>query len=136
MVGDVKEIRDKAVEVFEGRGEVLVAYLYGSVARGQTHNQSDIDIGVLLAECYEPDPLYEALLSSELGRVSGAETEVRVLNKGSITFLHQVLKHGILLFSRDDRARIRFETDVYSRYLDFKHFYDSFNRIRERRLLA
>jgi uncharacterized protein len=114
----------------------LAAYLYGSTARKKAHKGSDIDIGVLLTELYDPDPLYEARLSAELDRYLGAETDVRVLNCRSLSFLHQVLKHGILLFSRDERPRVGFETGVYSRYLDYKHFYDSFNRTREKRLLA
>ena len=132
----VEEIRKKAEKVLKAHKEVSAAYLYGSVARGQARKGSDIDIGLLLSRGYEPEPMYEAHLSLELEKALDADTEAKVLNGGGLIFLHQVLKHGMLLFSRDEKARIDFETDTYSRYLDRKYFYDQYNRIRAERLLA
>ena len=136
MSVDICFIRDKAGKAFMGRGEVLVAYLYGSVAKGKAHKGSDIDIGVVLAEDYKPDPFYESRLSAELSKAFGAEAEVRVLNGQSIVFLHQVLKYGVLLFSRDEKTRVGFETYTYSRYLDFRPFFEAYNKERRKRVLA
>ncbi len=136
MGADVGHIKAKAGKAFEGRGEVLVAYLYGSVAKGKDCKGSDIDIGVVLADDYRPGPFYESRLSAELSKAFGAEAEVRVLKGQSIVFLHQVLKYSVLLFSRDEKTRVGFETDTYSRYLDFRPFFEGYNRERERRVLA
>lgn len=133
---EIETIREKTIEILRNHGEVLVAYLYGSFTRKEANEKSDMDIGLLLKDNFKPDPLYEAKLSIEFDKNLGVETEIRILNNREITFLHQVLKYGVLLFSRNERERIRFETDTYSRYLDFKPFYEGYNKIRQGRLLA
>ena len=114
---EIERIKKKTENILKNREEV-----------------SDIDIGVLLRDNYEADPLYEAKISIESDKSLGIETEARILNNKNIIFLHQVLKHGVLLFSRNERERIKFETDTYSRYLDFKPFYEEYNKIRRRSL--
>jgi hypothetical protein len=136
MGADVDYIKAKAGKAFNGREEVLVAYLYGSVAKGKDHIGSDVDVGVVLAEGFKPGPFYESRLSAELCKAFGAEAEVRVLNGQGIVFLHQVLKYGVLLFSRDEKTRVGFEADTYSRYLDFLPFFEGYNKERARRVLA
>ncbi len=131
---EIERIKKKTENILKNREEVLVAYLYSSFAKGNANEKSDIDIGVLLRDNYEADPLYEAKISIEFDKSLGIETEARILNNKNIIFLHQVLKHGVLLFSRNERERIKFETDTYSRYLDFKPFYEEYNKIRRRSL--
>ncbi len=124
--------------VLKKHPEILVAYLYGSVASGREHGESDIDIGVLLKEDFKPDALYSARIANEICMESGPgrEVDVRTLNDKSLIFLHQVLKYGRILLSKDERRRIEFETEVYDRYLDFEPHFKHFNEVRRRRLLA
>jgi len=130
-----REKIEKAVrKALEGREEILVAYLYGSMSRGQETRESDVDVGVLLKHTYKPPPMYEAKLSLKLEERLGKETEVRVLNQKNITFQHQVLKHSKPLLIRDDRERIIFETTTYSRYLDYKPYFIEYNTIRKKRM--
>lgn len=118
--------------------EVIVAYLYGSEAKGTAHEGSDLDIGLLLRKDFEPDALYTSKVSRELQEKLGIskEIDVRLLNDKPIIFQHQVLKNGSEILTRDERARIDFETEVYDRYLDYKPFFDRYNEIRRKRLLA
>lgn len=129
------EIKKRVENTIKAHGEILAAYLYGSFASGSPVEESDIDIGLLLRADYTPEPLYEARISRELDKALGREVEARVLNHKNLIFLHQVLKHSKPLFSRDDKERIRFETETYSKYLDFKPFCEDYNQIRRERLL-
>lgn len=131
-------IEEDIKKVLDDHEEVLVAYLYGSLAKGTARKESDIDIGLLLEEDYEPDGLYSSRVSGEVeGELeSGRDVDVRVLNERPITFQHQVLKNGDKIFTRDEKARIDFETKVYDRFLDYKPFFDRYNEIRRKRILA
>jgi hypothetical protein len=133
---EIETIEEKTRGILKDHKEVLFAYLYGSFAKGKAGKKSDIDIGLLLRDDYKADPLYESKISIRFDKKLGREVEVRILNNQPLTFLHQVLKYGKRLFSRNEKARIKFETDVYSRYLDIKPFYEEYNRLRRKKLLA
>jgi len=131
------ELKKGIRRVLQNHEEVLAAYIYGSVARGHQRQESDIDLGLLLRDDFVPDALYPARIAEEIATkcVLRQELGVRTLNGMPLTFLHQVLKHRVLVFTRDDRRRVEFETCVYDMYLDYKP-HDQFNEVRRRRLLA
>jgi len=56
-------ILGKAADVIRSHDEILVGYLYGSFAKGEHDERSDVDIGLLLVKDYRPDPLYESRIS-------------------------------------------------------------------------
>ncbi len=60
---------------------------------------------------------------------------MRILNGMPYRFLHQVIKEGELILSTDDGERIRFETSVVDRDIDFKPFYNQYDEKRRERLL-
>ena len=124
--------------VIRDHDEVIIAYLYGSAVQGNLRADSDIDIGILLADDAVPDHLYTIRMAGEIRsrcRLDRA-VDVRILNRRPIRFLHQVLRYGEILFVRDERKRVEFETDVIKVYLDFKPFLMDYDRKRRRRLLA
>ena len=124
--------------VIRDHDEVIIAYLYGSAVQGNLRADSDIDIGILLADDAVPDHLYTIRMAGEIRsrcRLDRA-VDVRILNRRPIRFLHQVLRYGEILFVRDERKRVEFETDVIKVYLDFKLFLRDYDRKRRRRLLA
>lgn len=125
-------------KVIRDHEEISIAYLYGSAAKDTVHKDSDIDIGLLLNKGFKPDPLYTGKIAREIEKEVGSEREVdvRTLNDKPITFQHQVLKNGRRIFSRDEKTRIKFETRVYDRYLDYKPFFEQYNKIRRKRLIA
>lgn len=133
---EIETIKEKTRGILKGHKEVLSAYFYGSFAKGKARKKSDVDIGLLLRDDYKADPLYESKISIRFDKKLGREVEVRILNNKPLGFLHQVLKYGKNLFSRNEKARIKFETDTYSGYLDIKPFYEEYNKLRKKRLLA
>ncbi len=126
---------DKMRHVFSGHDEIVAAYLFGSYAEGHARSDSDIDIGLLLSDNSNAGAMYPVHIAGELEDAAGTkqEMDVRILNNGTLRFLHQVLK-GKLLFCRDDKKRIDFETSTIDRYLDFKPFLDDYDRMRKERL--
>ncbi|RLJ02560.1 MAG: nucleotidyltransferase domain-containing protein [Candidatus Aenigmatarchaeota archaeon] len=118
-------------DIFKKRAEILFAYLYGSAARGEAGKGSDIDIGVFVKNDFKPEPFYEVKISEEVENLTGLKNvEVVVLNGKPLRFLNQVLRHGKLLFSRDERARVLFETYVTKAYIDMKPYYREYDEMR------
>ena len=129
--------KEEIEEILKKHREILVAYLYGSTVKGYGRKGSDIDVGLLLREDFTTDALYPARIAGEIKRVCGfdREVDVRILNKMSPRFLHQVIGGEAILLSRDESDRVKFETSVVDAYIDFKPFLEQYNEKRRERLL-
>ena len=132
------KLKDEIKEVLKEHKEILVAYLYGSTVKGYDRKSSDIDVGLLLKEEFDAEPLCSARIAGEIKEKLGLhhEVDVRILNEGPYRFLHQVIRWGAIILSTDERQRVRFETSVIGRYIDFKPFYKQYDEKRRERLLA
>jgi predicted nucleotidyltransferase len=92
---------------------VVFAYLYGSRTKGNALPDSDVDVGILL----DPGATASESLASRVAdaltarsRVGGIE--VTVLNDAPIRFLGRVLRSRVVLYSRDEPARVEFESRI------------------------
>ncbi|MCD6473358.1 MAG: nucleotidyltransferase domain-containing protein [Thermoplasmata archaeon] len=117
--------------VLADHSEIVLAYLFGSIARGEAGKHSDVDIGILLSYNFKPDRFYEVKIAEEIEKKSGIKNvEVTILNDKKLSFLNQVLRYGKILFSRDEMARINFETTITKKYIDLKPYFEEYNRMR------
>lgn len=103
---------------------VALAYLYGSAAQGIATPLSDVDIALVADD--------RALVSLErwdveLGievAVEGAcgidNTDVRIINDAPLAIRGAVAMQGVLLYSRDEQARVEFETKTRDEYFDYQ----------------
>jgi uncharacterized protein YutE (UPF0331/DUF86 family)/predicted nucleotidyltransferase len=117
---------------------VNAAYLAGSLStRASFGHLSDVDIAILLMEQIKSDQFldYQLYFFSELAkRLESDSIDVVILNQASLLLKLQVIKYGQILFSRDEKLRISFETKAIMDYLDFKKFDEIQNRALSRRL--
>ena len=132
------KLKEGIKEVLKGHEEILVAYLYGSTVKGYEGKESDIDVGLLLKGEFEAEALYPVRIAREIKEKCGLdqEVDVRILNKRPYRFLHQVIREGEVILSKDERERVRFETSVIDGYIDFRPFYEQYDEKRRERLLA
>ena len=101
---------------------VLFAYLYGSFATGVVHPFSDIDIGIYVEEVAGGRNLsLELGISLEFDEelTGNVQSDFRVINDLPLSFLGQIVTEGILIYCRDDIARVDFEVSVRMAYFDF-----------------
>jgi len=117
---------------------VNAAYLAGSLSsRTSFGHLTDVDIAILLMEQIKSDQFldYQLYFFSELAkRLESDSIDVVILNQASLLLKLQVIKYGQILFSRDEKQRVSFETKAVMDYLDFKKFDDIQNQALSRRL--
>ncbi|MGH2509880.1 MAG: type VII toxin-antitoxin system HepT family RNase toxin [Stellaceae bacterium] len=117
---------------------VNAAYLSGSLSNRASFGQlSDVDIAILLMEQIKADQFldYQLYFFSELAkRLDSNSIDVVILNQSSLLLKLQVIRYGQILFSRDEKSRISFETRAVMDYLDFKKFDELQNQALGRRL--
>jgi len=103
------------------RGEILEAYLFGSVARGEARAHSDVDVAVYVTDAALDVPGfgYAAALAADLQQALGRpDIDLVVLNRATPLLYHRVLRDGVRLLSRDLAATTRREGYALSRYCD------------------
>jgi len=117
---------------------VNAAYLAGSLSnRTSFGHLSDVDIAILLMDQIKSDQFldYQLYFFSELAkRLESESIDVVILNQASLLLKLQVIKYGQILFSRDEKQRVSFETKAVMDYLDFKKFDEIQNQALSRRL--
>ena len=106
------------------QSQVSAAYLSGSLAGRATFGHlTDVDIAVLLMEQIKSDQFldYQLYLFAELAKRLESDTiDVVILNQASLLLKLQVIKYGQILYCRDEKKRVAFETRAVMDYLDFK----------------
>lgn len=96
----------------EGACDVVCARLFGSRAAGAGRPDSDVDLGVILAEGACGDTLS---LELALRRHLGLPIDVVDLERAPADLVHRVLRGGILLLDADPRRRVRVEVRPHPR---------------------
>jgi predicted nucleotidyltransferase len=99
--------------------DILVAYLFGSIARRDARPRSDVDVALLLRQS-PPSSLEGAQLDLEgvLERVLGRRVQLILLNSAPADLVHRVLRDGRIVLERDRAARIAFEVRLRNEYFD------------------
>lgn len=117
---------------------VDAAYLTGSLStRTSFGHLTDIDVAILLMDQIKADQFldYQLYFLSELAkRLESDAIDIVILNQASLLLKLQVIKYGQILFSRNEKQRISFETKAVMDYLDFKKFDEIQNQALSRRL--
>lgn len=117
---------------------VNAAYFAGNLSTRTTFGHvTDVDIAILLMDQIKSDQFldYQLYFFSEMAkRLESDSIDVVILNQASLLLKLQVIKYGQILFSRDEKSRVAFETKAVMDYLDFKKFDEIQNLALGRRL--
>jgi len=132
-------LTDRLTEAIPEEADVAFAYLFGSAAKGRPGSASDLDVAVFFdAErkrmsrggTAERALDLEGHLEARLGR----SVQVVALDHAPPELIQNALGHGLLFFSRDEEARVRFYVEAGRRLYDRAHARSIFERYRERRI--
>jgi predicted nucleotidyltransferase len=113
---------------------IVSAYVFGSVAEGRAHRESDVDVAVLLArdalptaaERFEVRLRLSSLLSARLERT----VDLVVLNDVPPGLGRHVVTRGTRVLLRDPEADHAFVRDVQLRAADLEPFLRRLRRVK------
>ena len=134
-VGITKKLKD----YFEKRDDVVMAFLFGSFAKGQEIYDSDVDVAVYFkpktkAIEWEEDNFYleEDKIWRELENVLKRDVDLLILNRAPSRLASKILRAGIPIIIKDRSVYWRFFLLIGSVARDFQEFIRDYRRIRER----
>lgn len=119
---------EKLQSFFDGEEPVLVAYLFGSHARGEADILSDVDVAVFLSKIPPSLLDFHLRLIDNLSRILGKDVDVVVLNLVGSLLKYQVVRYGKPVYSRRERERVQFEARTMNEYLDFSRVLEEYDR--------
>ena len=132
------EIFDILKDVIVKDEKVLFVYVYGSYARDSIDFESDVDIAVYLksSDVKEYIKKEEELTIELITKIHVDRIDLRILNVLPLLLQYNILKDGILIFVRDDRERVDFETKVMHRFFELKPYIDEYQQMLSLKIKA
>jgi len=120
--------------------QVVLAYLFGSQATGQTWSRSDVDVALLLESGLTTEQIartHLALTNALMDIFERNDVDVLILNRAKPLLAQQVVKLGEQIYGPDDQIRIDFEVETLRRYIDtrpLRQLQQAYleNRVRQR----
>ncbi len=129
---NIEVIRHKAKrEIRRAKLPIVLAYLYGSFAKGIEKEGSDLDIAILLKEDeYSNDPLnIFGRIESLAGRIERQikkEVDIHILNRASLSFSYIVVTTGIPIYISSKIALYRYQNKILGMFFDFRPFLERY----------
>ena len=91
-------------------------YVFGSVAENRAHQDSDLDVGVLLDRARYPDEAsrfhQRLLLSLTFSRIGGPEADVVILNDAPPLLGRAIVTRGKRILCRDEELDHAYVRDI------------------------
>lgn len=117
----------------EVRG-LVSAYLFGSVAEGRPHRESDVDVGILLDRAMYPRAAdrFDVRLRcvGPLSAALGRETDVVILNDAPPQLVRHILATGDRVLLNEPAVDHAFQRTTLSRAADLEPFLRRARRVK------
>ncbi len=126
--------REVVTRYLAAQPDCLAAWLFGSLVRGTSRADSDVDVAVLVARPAD-GTLADLHLewAGDLSALLGREVDLVVVNDAPPDLVHRVLAEGALLVERDRSARVAFEVRSRNEYFDLLPHLRLYRRQEQRR---
>lgn len=109
------EIKEKIVEFINNEFKVNFIYLFGSFARGEGREDSDIDLAI--HGDYVCDQYELFIKANELSFIVKRDVQLIDLRDVSTVFAAQIVGNNELLFSKDENIRIDYDIRAFKEYV-------------------
>jgi len=127
----LEKYQSKLNKIFK-ENQAVLAYLFGSEARGASHKESDVDIGILFDKKMKPREYLkkEGKLIEFFSEIyPKKEINIVNLNIASPLLKQVAILEGRLLYQRNNLSRVLFQTQTlreYEEYLYLSNIYNQF----------
>ncbi len=116
ILGGMDALLQKLRENLAARGDVALAVLFGSGARGELKPSSDLDVALRMEP--PPDAWELGGLAADLMKATGRRVDVVLLPQVRSTLLRHEISKGVLLLGRRDEW-IEFRQQAMREWRDF-----------------
>jgi uncharacterized protein len=110
-----KNIEQIIIQVLNEKLSPYLIFLFGSIVKGTTHKNSDIDIA-FISEDKQLDQYELFMLSQELASKLNVEVDLIDLNQSSTVFQAQVVHTGKVIYCSDFKKKALFELKTFKMY--------------------
>jgi predicted nucleotidyltransferase len=108
---------------------IVAVYLFGSFARGQASQKSDVDLGLLYAHSPKGTLVDQPFsIEADLSEVLGRPVQCVVMNEVPVDLVHRIMSERTLLFDLNPSHRIAFEVRARNLYFDLMPVLDRYRR--------
>lgn len=115
------DLEAQIASVMQHHAEIAVAYVFGSRARGEARDDSDLDVGVVSLGRGRIETELLGRLATELATATGIDAvDVIDLEAQGPIFAHGVLLEGRRAYVGSEERRVDFESDTMVRAFDFR----------------
>jgi len=127
---DILERLSAARDLLLQDENVIFAYIFGGLARGEVRPLSDVDIAVYVKQ-KEHLSEYKMLLFEEITKALGTtEVDLVILNTASVCISGRILQNKQILVDKSPFQRHAYESLTLREFLDFKIKEDFFFKRR------
>jgi predicted nucleotidyltransferase len=130
-----QELRAGIVRALKAHG-VRLAYLFGSHAKGEATEQSDVDLAVSFAVDIDARQAQGELLDALVHVLKTERIDLVLLDEIPPPLAYRVIRDGERLVAEDPREDVTFRTRTIMGYLDFKPIRDAAFRSGREAILA
>lgn len=122
---NIEKLKKTITGYLETKKEILFAYIFGSLVKKTANKLSDVDIAIYIDEEKIDNSKfrygYQAEFLTDLIKIlQTRKVDLVILNSAPPLLKHRVVYHGELIYSVDEKERIRFQVDTLNRYMDYK----------------
>ena len=107
-----------ATRIFQAHEEVNAVYLFGSMASGKTHPESDLDLGLRFSSPELARPKIEYL--SELTAAGVDRVDLVYLHEADPTMQYEIVRHNRLLHAVPSFNRGEYYSNCLRRFFDLQ----------------
>lgn len=131
-VPSLEEARAALTAAIATEPDVVAAYLFGSLPRGQAGPLSDVDVALLVVDPGRAEDVQARTVDALCRRLETSRVDVVMLTDSPIPLRYRVVREGMLVACRDAAVLEQFITRTVLQYLDFKPLRDrAFGRVRQ-----
>ncbi|MBI3813203.1 MAG: nucleotidyltransferase domain-containing protein [Nitrospinae bacterium] len=129
-----KSLRDRKIkrlrEYLQKQGDVSLAFLFGSQARGMVTEESDFDIALYMKEGSKED--LKKTIWLEIVKILEKEADLVFLNDAPATLISSLFKTGVPLVIKNRKLYWRLYLKNSLEAEDFFYFINDYWKIRQR----
>lgn len=110
-----KEIKEKTIEFIKNKFEVQFIYLFGSFAKGEGREDSDIDLAIYGDSMFDTYELF--IIANELSFIINRDVQLIDLRDVSTVFSAQIVGNKEVLFCRDENLCFEYDIKAFKNYI-------------------